>query len=220
MEDGDAFLRATSALQQNNSWHLAERLVQQRVQSARSLMDAHNLNALGYKLAENGRYPQQFVAAEAMTRRALIICDETVALLQRGADVQPEVARSLNSVRFSRANIRDSLAWSLFRQKRFLEALDEQERAVTEALSLRRRPHALSPTEINRSLVELHYHLGEIYRALRRYREARAQYQLAQKIGTKHAASAEALRTLPDSEIAPRSNTQPKTVAQRNTDWL
>jgi hypothetical protein len=63
MEDGDAFLRATSALQQNNSWHLAERLVQQRVQSARRSWTL-TISTLWATSWLKRRYPQQFVAAE------------------------------------------------------------------------------------------------------------------------------------------------------------
>jgi hypothetical protein len=40
-------------------------------------MDAHNLNALGYKLAETA-ISATVRRRRAMTRRALIICDETL----------------------------------------------------------------------------------------------------------------------------------------------
>jgi tetratricopeptide (TPR) repeat protein len=128
--DADAFLQGTAELQQNGAWPLVHRMVQSLVSSARSFSDAELLNRLGYTLAEKGEYSEQFAAAEAMTRRAVTIYDETIALLERGAAGRPEAARALGSVRFSRANIRDSLAWSLFRQKRYQEALREQEQAL------------------------------------------------------------------------------------------
>jgi tetratricopeptide (TPR) repeat protein len=54
---------------------------------------------------------------------------------------------------------------------------------------------------MNRSLVELHYHMGEIYRALRRLDEARAQYERAQEIDPSHTLSAQALRNLATAKL-------------------
>jgi tetratricopeptide (TPR) repeat protein len=192
----DAFLHATSELQQNDAWYLAERLVTHLVQTSRSVSGAPLLNKLGYTLAEKGQHKEQFVAAETLTRRAVKLLDETLESLEQIAATRPDVARALSQVEFSRANIRDSLAWALFRQGRYDEALIEQERALDEALSSGRGPTNIPQAEMNRSLVELHYHMGEIYRALRRLDEARAQYERAQKIDPSHALSAQGLRNL------------------------
>ena len=57
----------------------------------------------------------------------------------------------------------DSLGWVLFRQGRLQDALEQLDRAV-----------ALSPDE-----AEIHYHRGEVLRALGRRDEAMAAYALA-----------------------------------------
>jgi hypothetical protein len=63
--------------------------------------------------------------------------------------------------------------------------------------------------------------LGEIYRALGRVGEARAQYQLAQKADAKHALSAEALRKLPKSDAVLPGNRRPgQTAPPGNALWL
>jgi hypothetical protein len=98
-------------------------------------------------------------------------------LLERA--LQQPGAACLNSVRFSRAISATRSRGPCFG------------RSVIETLSLSRsaplpkrfnRAARLIPqADLNRSLVELHFHLGEIYRALGRFDDARTQYQLAQK---------------------------------------
>lgn len=131
--DADVFLQATAQMQENGAWPLVEHMVQQRVQTARTLMDAHQLNSLGYMLADKGQYPQQFVAAEALTRQALKIYDQNLDSFRAGATPSRALIRAVNQAKSSRAAIRDSLAWALFRQGRYEEALAEQEKAVAEA---------------------------------------------------------------------------------------
>jgi tetratricopeptide (TPR) repeat protein len=215
MEDGnaEAFLHATSELQQNGAWNLADRLVQRLVQTAGTTADAQLLNSLGYTLAEKGQHRQQFAAAEALTRKAVKIYDDSLGLFQEGAATRPDTAAVLNQAKFSRANIRDSLAWALFRQGRYEKALVEQTKAVAEAVSVGRELKSIPRADLNRSFVELHYHLGEIYRALGRLDEARTQYRLAQKADVSHALTTQALRNLPKS-TAPPAKTTPSPNAQ------
>ncbi|MDF2440089.1 MAG: Tetratricopeptide repeat [Abditibacteriota bacterium] len=150
------------------------------------------LNALGYFLAERGSTPQDFREAERLTRRALqlydkmLTADTSLAEATSGIGKTPEAEtqRALeewaqgarqSSNKFSQANTRDSLAWALFRQKRYAEAAREQERAVREAQSSSRAIEQPMPPE-------LHFHLGEIYRALKRNDEARRQYEAALRL--------------------------------------
>lgn len=141
------------------------------------------LNALGYFLAERGQTPQDFVEAERLTRRALQLFDGKLKQASASAKT-PDDRRALDNWmsdatraadELSRANTRDSLAWALFRQKRFEEAAREQEQAMRDAQkSSREVAQPMSP--------ELHFHLGEIYRALKRDKDARRQYEAALRL--------------------------------------
>lgn len=136
------------------------------------------LNALGYYLAERGTSAEDFQSAEKLTRRALALYDQVIASLP-DSTLGP-IRMTLAQARYSRAvGARDSLAWSLFRQRRYGEALKEQKAAVDEAAK-------------NSALIEqpvpadLYYHLGEIYRALNKLDEAQKQYSKALDIEPDH----------------------------------
>jgi tetratricopeptide (TPR) repeat protein len=115
-------------------------------------------------LADKGRDAGDFQRAEKLTRRALALQDQAVqdAKQKSGAD-----SIQLAAARFSRANTRDSLAWSLFwqagaqssdkqRAAVLLEkAKTEQEAALKEAREA--SEESLSP--------ELLYHLAIILSA-------------------------------------------------------
>jgi tetratricopeptide (TPR) repeat protein len=146
------------------------------------------LNALGYFLAERGQTPDDFREAERLTRRALQLHDKLLTPPSVDVDAPPidtpTARRALEdwarrggqaANEFSRANTRDSLAWALFRQKRFEEAAREQERAVRDAQNSHREAGQPMPPE-------LHFHLGEIYRALKREADARRQYEQAVRL--------------------------------------
>ncbi len=194
----------------------AARAYDRLVRTSGNLSDAYQLNARGYLLADKGKKQEQFVEAEALTRRSLEILNEHINFYRAYSSTRPALTALLAEMQFHRANVRDSVAWALFRQKRYKDALTEQERAVAEAISIRQR-RLIPQADLNRSLVELHFHLGEIYRALGRFDDARTQYQLAQRADAKHALSAEALRKLPPSEAVPLRKTPPgKTEPQGN----
>jgi tetratricopeptide (TPR) repeat protein len=144
--------------------------------------DPVKLNALGYFLAERGVTPDDFKTAERLTRRALLLWDEAIQQLkQRGEDtLRPAMQR---------ANTRDSLAWALYRQGQLKKALSEQQNAVAEAKA-RAGKGAGEVSE------ELYFHLGEIYRSLRRWNDARRQYEEALKVDPNHAESRRALESL------------------------
>jgi tetratricopeptide (TPR) repeat protein len=136
------------------------------------------LNALGYYLAERGTSTTDFQTAEKLTRRALALYDQAIASLP-DSTLSP-IRMTLAQARYSRAvGARDSLAWSLFRQRRYGEALKEQKSAVDEAAK-------------NSALIEqpvpadLYYHQGEIYRALNKLDEAQKQYSKALDIEPDH----------------------------------
>src|SRR5690606_21786187 len=86
---------------------------------------------------------------------------------------------------------RDSLAWALFKQGRHEEARREQEQAVIVA----RRVAALTGGSVRIS-ADLYYHLGEIYRELGRYQDARRQFRAALSEEGNHAESLRALEEL------------------------
>jgi tetratricopeptide (TPR) repeat protein len=124
---------------------------------------AQILNAIGYTLADQGETSEQFEAAESLTRRAVELANENV----RQA-MQENVKLRIDEERNNRAMIRDSLAWALFRLRRYEEALEQQNAAVKEAREVSREP---------RMKAELYFHLGEILRALGRENEARRAYR-------------------------------------------
>lgn len=90
-----------------------------------SSQDHNMLNALGYFLADRGTSTADFTLAEKLTRRSLQRMDE-LEKSQLSLLASPEFS-------FTRANVRDSLAWSLYRQKRFAEARREQQKALHDA---------------------------------------------------------------------------------------
>ena len=109
------------------------------------------LNALGYFLADRGLAQGDFQKAETFTRRAL-------ALMK---NPKPDATR---------ANVRDSLAWSLFKLGRFAEAEKEQVAAVAEA----RKSDGMS--------AELLLHLGEILIATKKNEQAKAALEESLKL--------------------------------------
>lgn len=108
------------------------------------------LNALGYFLADRGTTPPDFRQAEELTRRALKILDSQI-----GASPTPDEA-------LSRATVRDSVAWSLFRQKKFDQAWSEQKKAVAEAKSAQ----VSSGNSDSQTMNELNSHLQQIEKSL------------------------------------------------------
>jgi hypothetical protein len=157
--------------------------------------DPYSLNSLGYFLAEGGTSAADFKEAERLTRRAIELLDKDIA--ETAANT---AAR--NALEYDRATIRDSLAWALFRQNRLDEARREQERAVADALKV--LPTLGLPAK---SMEEWHFHLGEIYRAMKLYELSRRQYESALKLDPDDAASRAALQSL--SQEAPQLKTSP-----------
>ena len=112
------------------------------------------MNALGYFLADRGTAPSDFALAETLTRRALSRLDE---LAQSQLNLKPA------NVAFLRAIIHDSLAWSLFKQKKWDDAAREQRQAVDEA----RKAVAAGADDPNgEGVAELQSHLKQIEEAL------------------------------------------------------
>lgn len=110
------------------------------------------LNALGYFLADRGTTKSDFALAEKLTRRALKL---------------HEARSPLNQVFLehleSRAAFRDSLAWALFKQGRFDQALREQKIAVADAKRATRDKTNANSQALRRELRE---HLAQIEAAL------------------------------------------------------
>jgi tetratricopeptide (TPR) repeat protein len=155
---------------------------------------ATNLNSLGYFLAERGSSSQDFVEAERLTRRSLQLLDKELAALPKNDSQSTSRLQTENM----QANVRDSLAWALFRQGKLEEARREQERAVADAqrtLKQLGREDQMPP--------ELHFHLGEIYRKLKLYTRARRQYDIALKLKPDDADTRAALKELPSDTITP-----------------
>ncbi len=153
------------------------------------------LNAIGYFLAERGTSAADFKQAEQMTRKSLKLWQELVD----GATL--ETSRAV--YRFSMANVRDSLAWALFRQNRLPEAAQEQERAINEATQAAQK----SGNGLwSKMPPELPYHLGEIYRAQTRVQDAAQQYQRALKLDPNFADAQRALKKLNGGADEPASD--------------
>ena len=112
------------------------------------------LNALGYFLANRGDSTADFQTGEKLVQRAL-------AIYAKRLQVRPESAQ----LQFERAITRDSLAWALFRQKKYEQAWDEQKLAVAEAQSAGVQ---LGLQATDESLVELFTHWLQIGNALGR----------------------------------------------------
>jgi tetratricopeptide (TPR) repeat protein len=145
------------------------------------------LNALGYFLAERGVTTPDFQKAEKLTRRSLELWDDLVSQAQNSS--LPGAGNLLSLRRFARANVRDSLAWALFRQGEYAQALNEQQEAVSEAEK--------STPELGEKVpAELYYHLGEIERALKHFDAAKTWYQKALQVEPDHALSQRALQNL------------------------
>ncbi len=137
---------------------------------------AQSLNSLGYPLAESGHSTADFQRAEDLTRRSLSYWDKIIA-------GQPKKSENLPFLRFNRAlTAHDSLAWALYRQNRFEEALREQSEAVKAA-----KADAPKGPQANSGLAEMFYHLGKIQQALGHKTEARGAFAEALKLQPGHA---------------------------------
>ena len=138
--------------------------------------DRDSLNALGYFLADRGAGPDDFRRAEELTRRSLKRWDQALA-------GRPSKDPDLAALRFQRAlTAHDSLAWALYRQRRYDEALREQISAVAAA-----RTNRFAVSEKERTgLADMLYHLGKIQQALGRTAEARAAFEETLQIKPEH----------------------------------
>ena len=136
---------------------------------------AASLNNLGYPLAESGHSMQEFRRAEDLTRRSLGYWDKIIA-------AEPQKSETLPLLRFNReVTAHDSLAWALYRQGRFEEALTEQTAAVTAA-----KADAPKGSQYDSGLAEMFYHLGKIQQALGHNTEARGAFAEALKFNPAH----------------------------------
>jgi|GEM_PF-2225695 len=151
------------------------------------------LNALGYFLADKGTSQKDFQTAERLTRQALKQWD---TILEQLKDV-PLADKGRSLVLFSRAQgPQDSLAWALFKQKKFDEAAKVQKDA------LKTTEEAASALG-EKIAADLYYHYAEIERACGDNETARTNYQIALQLEPKHKASQDALRTLPPAKPKP-----------------
>jgi len=148
--------------------------------------DPQILNSLGYFLAENGKTQADFREAEGLTRRALRLWDER---LKKTSPTDPR----LPALRFERAySAHDSLAWALYRQGRYAEALVEQKKVVDTAAA-----NASAAGDAARGpLADLHFHLAEIYRALKRPADAITYYRVALRFKPDHEETRRAFEAL------------------------
>jgi tetratricopeptide (TPR) repeat protein len=128
--------------------------------------DAISLNVVGYMLADKGTSTNDWARAERMTRRAVEILESNRAA-SRGAAISRYLL-------LQTALTRDSLAWALFREKRFTEALTQQQKA------LREWRECGAPTADD-TVADLHYHLGEIWLGLGKRANARSEFETAVK---------------------------------------
>lgn len=193
----------TGAARQRSQEHAAQ-LYRQALQLAPRFDsdDPQLLNALGYFLADRGSNQADFKEGERLARRALQLRAQEILQAEDQARRQPllKAVGQTALLKFDRANIRDSLAWALYREGRYEAALQEQEAAVKEATET-------APAAARDSLADLHFHLGEIYRALSRADEARREYQSALAVKPQHEGSQKALAAL--SAPAPRPPANP-----------
>lgn len=141
------------------------------------------LNAAGYMLADRGQTIEDFQNAEKLTRSALALVEKMIAKVQEGPEDEPMKQARLRALRYALAcGPRDSLAWSLFKLKRYDEALKEQQRAVADA-------KANEPAGLLRaadSMPDLLYHLGAIYAALGQKDKAKSAFDEALKLKPTH----------------------------------
>ena len=153
--------------------------------------DPNLLNALGYTLANRGNTSQDFINAEKLTRRALTLLDKEIEKAESGPLLGQTQARAL---RFDQAyGPRDSLAWALFKQKRYDEALKEQQRAIADAKA--NKPEGLLAGAVN-ALPDLLYHLGAIHAARGETAKAQAAFNEALQLQPDHAEAALAVAQL------------------------
>ncbi|HEY0075930.1 MAG TPA: tetratricopeptide repeat protein [Abditibacteriaceae bacterium] len=144
------------------------------------------LNNTGYLLADKGQTPQEFERAETLTRRSLELWEQQITKAK--ASEQP-------LLRYTQAiTARDSLAWALFKQKRYDEALKEQQRAIADAR--KHRPQQLLTAQD--SLPDLLYHLGAIHAARGETQKARVAFDEALKLQPAHAEATAARAKLPE----------------------
>lgn len=144
------------------------------------------LNALGYFLADRGTTQQDFKTAESLTRAALKQWDQALEQLKD----TPLLGGAYGLAQFQRAiGPQDSLAWALFKQKRFDEASKEQQEALKTA-------EKLAPSFKTKVSADLYFHFAEIERARGHIDIARANYQTAMQLDPKHTPSLNALRSL------------------------
>ncbi len=161
--------------------------------------DPQMLNSLGYFLADQGKTKADFQQAERLTRRALQIWDQEIRQLTPS---DPELPRK----KFERAySAHDSLAWALYKQGRYSEALQEQKQAVDVAAA----NAAAFGEGADAPLADLHFHLAEIYRALKRPADAITYYQVALRFNPDHEESRRALKALTGSD-RPESSPTPE----------
>lgn len=160
----------------------------QRVSGAFGSEDPQLLNALGYFLADRGTTPNDFKEAERLTRQSVRRFD---ALLRdaQSSSAQPGVVSELQG---SRANVRDSLAWALFKQKRYPEASREQDAALKEF----RAAVGSQRARLADNEADLVFHLAEIQRALGQTVKARDNYREALRLKPGHADAKRALKAL------------------------
>lgn len=143
--------------------------------------NAQLLNALGYSLADRGESDADFKKAEQLTRASLEKMKKQIAKAQNGSLLG---AANLRELQYSAASgPHDSLAWALFKQKRYDEALKEQTRAVADAKA--NQPSGLLAGG-GEALPDLLYHLGAIYAAMGQNEKARATFDEALKINPDH----------------------------------
>lgn len=155
------------------------------------------LNALGYFLAEWGTTIEDFKMSERLTRRSLDIWNRLLEDAENS--LVPKIGNPLSLLRMARANTRDSLAWALFQQGNYREALNEQVLAVQEAEK--------SAPVINKPMpADLYYHLGEIYRVLSNDKEARLQYEKALSVQPDHTLSQRALMIMESKKLSHESS--------------
>lgn len=153
--------------------------------------DPQLLNGLGYFLADHGTAPDDFKEAERLTRRAVQLWDDKIKQLDTDDKARPFKALLASPYQANRAITRDSLAWALFKEGQYDAARTEQERALAECQAVEKD----GPQD-----ADLHFHLGEIYRALHRPNDARGQYQQALRLNPKHEESQRAVASLANTK--------------------
>ncbi len=143
--------------------------------------DPNLLNALGYSLADRGETTEDFQNAEKLTRSSLDILEKLITKIESA----PSLGQAnLRALRYSAAvGPHDSLAWALFKQKKYDNALKEQQSAVADAKA--NRPAGLFSSGGD-SLPDLLYHLGAIYAALGQKDKAQATFDEALKMQPNH----------------------------------